>query len=138
MICPRFHSWQVMLPVFNPRAAWLCTLIPSVKYLLCTWPLHIYYFFHSLQSSEVGDMISIWQMKKLRLREKEWQYQSSDSGEAGYKAGALPHCSTLSKEPALGELLGHLGRGSQFYSSSSLFVLPIRMPWKILFKERVW
>lgn len=83
-------------------------------------------------------MISIWQIKKLRLRENEWQYQGSDSGEAGYKASALPHCSTLSKEPALGELLGHLGIGSQFHSSSSLFVLPIRMPWKILFEERVW
>lgn len=98
-----------------------CYLQQSIH---CVPGLHIFYFFNSLQSYEVGDKISIWQMKKLRLTEKKWQCQSVFKRRRTWPQSqwSSPLCD-LSKELALVVFGEHGHRHNSVPSATCSFCL---------------
>lgn len=116
-----------------PPSPALCHLQYSI---CCALILYTHYFIPSFQSSDIGDMISVWLRKKLKLRE-EWQCLCPDSEQPGPKAGALPHSMlSVSLRSLPWWVLGVL-RDRLTIPSLQQPVYFIRMPWKILFEERV-
>lgn len=66
-------------------------------------------------------MNSIWQMKKLSLREKKWQSQYSNLGEPCYKPSAL-HCHSMLSLLKILPLVSFWGAQAHIHNSVSLAV----------------